>query len=326
MKLSNAELDIIVGNIDENDSSSISEHFVALLSNPVARHGRIAFLDEFSDCEEGSLHDSFDDIVEMLRERNVVEVAFSGEISPDRMLRLCRSERGIALAFDAVSHYELVFGDNEALTETSTASPAEVRAEFAEVFGSQDPIPSGSRIDERLRAVLRRFRECCVGNAQQLNAFLTSKIFDETVDFPVIAGEGCCETEPSDQPAERRSAESFAEVTEDGLLRFRCPVERMPYGFGLLYIFDKRLKLIASAPLVPIRAGDSYRKDLHLRQCLKLSVHSELRARIVAADAQSAALFLPEMAEEYIEEAEDSAQREQIRRFFEEFESKGEDR
>lgn len=202
----------------------------------------------------------------------------------------------------------------EALALARSIDPLSQSREAANFFKEMER-------QDRIRSLVRLWQcgtdwlKSMRASAADLQALITQGILDATCLVPSVAFQGTCE-QPKSAPIDPDlpDADEYEEVTPSGIYRMSCLKEKAPFGFGLIYIFDKSQdnRLVALEPVILGEAAKTYSVEIDLRQWQLDEIEREYTARIVAASEQTTCLFTEAMLTELSEISGNAKQRAMI--------------
>lgn len=137
----------------------------------------------------------------------------------------------------------------------------------------------------------QEFYRSAVGVADALNALpQAAEVADLWVAIPAVDLSGKAHAK---KPQKDRLDSDYVVEIDGDELRFRCPASKLPYGLLLVYIFDasNQNRLVAVHPLVAFEAEGHWSVHVPLVDLDLLNRSTALQARVIAATADTAAMF-----------------------------------
>ena len=206
----------------------------------------------------------------------------------------------------------------DAVAECSD-TPEELKAYIQTVASPREVVNNSKKwvINSAIKDAHTSFQEGIEVAVDQLNALVTRGIFDQFVVVPAPSGLGDTSTETS--RIERHQVP--AQITKDLVLKIRCTIEDLPFGFGAVYLADSE-NLFNCLFIVPDANSNGYSIDIDL-PAEGIEAKPFWKARIVAADGQSASLFNIEDRASVLAQSTDPHQQKLINEFFDRLEKEG---
>ncbi len=208
----------------------------------------------------------------------------------------------------------------EAVEHAVTADLSQYSREFTQMYLDMEQEDR----HERIRKLISQWKSAPgwlmehIKSAVDLLAESTRGILDKATDFPAVVFQGDAKgADAVDEDDSIPTTDEFEHISRDGIYRLRTKKEKVPYGFGLIYVVDRSQdnRLVAMQPVMLDESPNSYWLKLDLRQLVIQTVHSQLTARIVAASEDTTMHYTETMLQELKDCCAHGAQVERIDKF-----------